>query len=700
MRNSMIYIGKLLLQLAIVALSVSLGSYLADNYQLIPAWLLNLPQIDFSTADILTNIKVFLAFCGGAFLVGRLFLGWNVFSTARRTAQEVYVLIVGIVASSLYLFVFTTVNFSPELLLDTSIISILLFTISYLIFGVSERPGVGARLWAFITGFFGLIKKPAAWAVLVFALSPLIMARQFIADRDFANWITEKRISANISQDYPYQLKPLLPNASFLQPIMVRFAPGDDSTIYVLERSGSIYSTDYPAGTNKTLIVDQTDSVGYVEMENGALGFDFHPQFNAAGNNDYPFLYLYYTSYLEESQTNYLSRFDVSLPDPSSRTNSELKLITQHRNNSGYHNAGAVEFGPDGFLYLSVGEATAEHCHQRIDCSLVGGVLRLDVDETGGDVSHPPPRQPKDGISTNYYIPKDNPYVGQANALEEFWAHGLRNPFRISFDKQTGVLWAGDVGSTVWEEVNMIVKGGNYQFPYREGNVDTEIARPETIVGEEQAPIYTYAHTALLRSVIGGTVYRGSEFPELQGQYLFGDNYSGEIFSMPATGDQVEQVKRITRSPLVAQAGITSLVNGPNGEVLVTALGGLTKPSGLVFRLVGGDEEFSSAAVELASNTESEVGAAEAKSLFNTNCARCHGTGGAADGPDSQHLGTWVPDFTNSDFHKWRSDEEILIAIQKGGVAVGQSPAMPPWENILSQAEIIALRDYIRSFNQ
>ena len=109
----MSYAWRLVLQLVLVALSVLLGSYLADNYRLIPDWLLYLPLVDFSTADILTNLKVFLFFCGVAFLIGRLLLGWGVFSTSRRTAQEVYVLMVGIVAASLYLFVFTTVNFSP-----------------------------------------------------------------------------------------------------------------------------------------------------------------------------------------------------------------------------------------------------------------------------------------------------------------------------------------------------------------------------------------------------------------------------------------------------------------------------------------------------------------------------------------------------------------------------------------------------------
>ncbi len=694
----MSYAWRLVLQLVLVALSVLLGSYLADNYRLIPDWLLYLPLVDFSTADILTNLKVFLFFCGVAFLIGRLLLGWGVFSTSRRTAQEVYVLMVGIVAASLYLFVFTTVNFSPELLLDTSLICIVLFAITYLVLGAAERSGAGARLWILIKDLFGLLKKPPVWAVLVFALSPLVLARQFLADRNFANWITEKRISANIAHDYPYQLKPILADATFLQPIMVRFAPGDDDTIYVLERSGSVYSADYPDGTNKTLLLDHSAAVGYVETENGALGFDFHPQFNDASDGGKPFLYLFYTSYLEESQTNYLSRFDLSLPDPESRTASELILIEQNRNNDGYHNGGGVEFGPDGFLYLSVGEASMNDCHQRIDCALVGGILRLDVDETGGDISHPPPRQPKDGKSANYYIPNDNPYVGQTDALEEFWAHGLRNPFRISFDSQTGNLWAGEVGSTIWEEVNQIVKGGNYQFPFLEGNAATKTSRPENLAGEELAPVYTYEHTALLRAAIGGSVYHGAEFPELQGQYLFGDNYSGEIFSLPATGEPVDQVKRITRSPLVAQAGITSLVNGPDGELLVTALGKLNAPTGLIFRLVDGDEKFSSDAVGLASNTGAPINIAEAKSLYNTNCARCHGPEGAADGPDSDKLGAWVPSFQSPEFHQWRSDDEILVAIREGGAAVGQSPAMPPWKSILSEAEIVALKDYVRSF--
>jgi len=172
----MSYALRLVLQLVLVAVSVLLGSYLADNFRLIPDWLLYLPEVDFSTADILTNLKVFLAFCGGAFLAGRLFLGWGVFSTSRRTAQEVYVLMVGIVAASLYLFIFTTVNFSPELLLDTSLICILLFAIAYLVLGAAEKSGLGVRLWSLVKDLFGLLKKPPVWLVLIFALSPLVLA--------------------------------------------------------------------------------------------------------------------------------------------------------------------------------------------------------------------------------------------------------------------------------------------------------------------------------------------------------------------------------------------------------------------------------------------------------------------------------------------------------------------------------------------
>ena len=694
----MSHVFKLVLQLAIILVAVLIGSYLAHNFRMIPRWLLNIPKVSFNSGDILTSIKVFLAFCGGAFVIGRLILGWGVFSTARRTAQEVYVLVVGVVASSLYLFILTTVNFSPELLVNTTVISILLFAIAYLILGSAEASGNGTRVWAFIKNLFGLLKKPAIWAVLVFALVPLLLARQFKADPDLANWITNKRVAANISHDYPYQLKPILAEATFLQPIMSRFAPGDEDTIYILERSGSLYSADYPSGSNKTLLIDQTDIVGQVEMENGALGFDLHPLFDETGNSGKPYVYVYYTSYRPDSQTNFLSRFDLSLPDPGARASSEVNLIAQDRNNRGYHNAGSVEFGPDGFLYLSIGEAQAKDCHQRIDCSLVGGILRLDVDEAGGEVSHAPTRQPKNGKTTGYFIPNDNPYVGEENALEEFWAFGMRNPFRMSFDKQTGDLWAGDVGETVWEEVNRIVKGGNYQFPFIEGYEETGDARPEKLIGVQQEPIYAYEHTALLRAVIGGTVYRGAEFPELLGMYLFADNYSGEIFSLPATGEKVDEVERIARSPLVAQAGITSLVAAPDGELVVTTMGKFNTATGVVFRLVGGDEEFSSSAIELAQSAEATISSADAKSLFNTNCARCHGTTGEADGPDSQKLGAWVPNFQSAEFHKWRSDEEILTAIQSGGMGVGQSPAMPPWNDILTEAEMVALRDYVRSF--
>src|SRR5262249_22452907 len=158
-------------------------------------------------------------------------------------------------------------------------------------------------------------------------------------------------------------------------------------------------------------------------------------EFGRDGSSNKSFVYAYYTdATVPNQQTNRLVRFDLSLPTVEARGASETPLIEFKRNPDGFHNAGDLEFGADNFLYFSIGEAEDRANHQRIDMNPVGGIFRIDVDMKGGSISHPIPRQPKDGKSANYFIPNDNPFVGVPNALEEYWALGLRNPFRFSFD--------------------------------------------------------------------------------------------------------------------------------------------------------------------------------------------------------------------------------------------------------------------------
>ncbi len=716
-------LGLLALELGAVALATLAAARLAAEVRLIPKSLLAIPKVGFGPDDVRVMAGSALLACLATFLLARLVAGWRPFERARRFAVEVYALVAGLVLASLYQFFLTAVNFSPEFLLQATLIGLGLFLALFVALGPRDRPawlraGHGVGAW------FGLLNRPAAWGVVALALAPVLVGRQFVADRDFANWVTRLRVAANVSSDTPYTTVNALGETRFTTPIMVQFARSDPNSIYVLTRAGELWRADYPGGGNARLLMSIAPSVGWVEMENGALGFDLHPEFGRPGSPNAGFVYIYYTEYRKDGQTNHLTRFDLSAPTPEARRATATSLIAQERGNDGFHNAGMVAFGPDGMLWLAVGEASMRDCHQRLDCALVGGILRIDVDQRGGAISRPIARQPRGGRTANYFIPLDNPYANRSDLLGEFWAHGLRNPFRFAFDPATGAIWAGEVGSTTWEEVNRIEKGGNYQYPFVEGVAPTRVARPAALLGAERPPVLTYRHTAFLRSVIGGAVYRGERHADLKGQYLFIDNYSGEVMAIPAdtagpvvwepAGPPERQRPAsavVARVRDVSQRGATAIVVAPDGEILLPVMGDNDRPTGMVAKLVPAgsaagreaDREraepprLAAAGGAVAASLVAGVSPSVARSLYLANCARCHGAGGAGDGPDSGELGAWVPNFTDPAFHRWRSDAELLAAIRGGGAAVGQSEAMPPWEGILSEAEMIGLRDYVRS---
>ena len=705
--------AALALELLIVTVAVFAGAALAAKHRIIPKALIHLPDISFARTDTLIALKGYLVACALTFVAARLIAGWGVFGTARRAAIEVYALVTGIVAAALYMFFLTPVNFSPELLLQSTLIAIVGLLIAFLTFG----PGgvsVGARAVGFVGNLFGLLKRPAIWAVLLFAASPLYVGHRFGTDRNFANWVTRLRVNANVSQDRPFAIVNGLGNTHFTTPIMVQFAKSDPHTAFVLTRGGELWRADYPGGQNAKLLMNIGGDVGYVEMENGALGFDLHPEFGKAGSKNAGFAYIYFTEYRKDGQTNHLNRYDLSAPTPEARAASVLPLIAQGRGNDGYHNAGMVGFGPDGMLYLSVGEMALEKCHQRIDCSLVGGILRLDVDNRGGSISRPILRQPERGHTANYMIPLDNPWADRgAAALGEYYAMGLRNPFRFGFDPADGQMWAGEVGSTEWEEVNHVRKGGNYQFPYIEGfTPQPRFAKPAQIVGTEHPPVLTYHHTAFMRSVIGGSVYRADRFPQLKGKYIFGDNYSGEIMTIPLDKTRVDTWDVIARSPDVAQRGLTAMVVAPDGQVLVPIMGETGHPAGMIGMLVPAGSKAGSVAIaaqKAAAASEAAVLAsgavvkpvslAVAKSLYNTNCARCHGANGKGNAQVAESLNDYIPNFTDPAFHKWFSDPMIRAVLHGGGGAIGRSTAMPPWDGVLKPEEIEGVKDYVRTFN-
>lgn len=184
------------------------------------------------------------------------------------------------------------------------------------------------------------------------------------------------------------------------------------------------------------------------------------------------------------------------------------------------HNGGTLAFGPDGYLYIALGDGGAANDPKKNGQNLgtlLGSILRIDVDNKT--------------TTTPYAIPKDNPFVGKEGARGEIWAYGVRNPWRISFDRQTGTLWCGEVGQNLWEEIDIITRGGNYGWNKREGLHPFPPESKEPTKPEYIDPIWEYHHS-IGKSITGGNVYRGKLVPKLAGLYLYADYVTGKVWAL------------------------------------------------------------------------------------------------------------------------------------------------------------------------
>lgn len=321
-------------------------------------------------------------------------------------------------------------------------------------------------------------------------------------------------------------------------PVALLQAPGDDDHWFVVEQPGRVKRVDVsgPQPVVET-VIDVRDQVR-AGGEMGLLGMAFHPDFATNG--------VAVLSYVDTTTTSVIATltspdggasFDLSSLEP------RLTIPQPYEN----HNGGDVAFGPDGYLYVTMGDGgAADDPQDRAQdlTSLLGKILRIDVETVDG---------------TGYAIPPDNPYVASP-FREEIWASGLRNPWRFSFDPATGELWTGDVGQNAYEEISRIEKGGNYGWRVREG-FDCTALDPCDAPGLVD-PVVAYGHD-VGRSVIGGVVYRGTAVPELVGTYLFSDFYHGRIdgITYDADGEAV-------RTELV-DTGLTvvDFATGNDGEV-------------------------------------------------------------------------------------------------------------------------------------
>ena len=375
----------------------------------------------------------------------------------------------------------------------------------------------------------------------------------------------------------------------FVSPVSGTHAPNDSTRLFVVDQNGTVESIDLSTG-QVTAFLDVSNRIIYSPQpggteERGILGLAFHPGYASNG-----LLYTYtsepnsgVTDFpLQSSRTpahqSVIAEWRVNNPanpseavDPSSRR--ELLRIDQPQNS---HNAGALAFDNDGFLFISLGDGgfgdPAENSQNT--ANPLGAILRIDPD--GNDSSN-----------GNYGNPTSNPFLGLPGFLDEVFAFGFRNPFRISVDRITGDLWVGDVGEDAIEEVDRVTAGGNYGWNIKEGSFCVGGSSCDSTGLSD--PVAEYAHDEGL-AIIGGFVYRGSRLGNLVGRYVFGDfvgtgpfvNGSGRLFYLD--GSTIFEFGLSDRTEL--SGNLIGFGEDADGElyVMTVAIGALTN-TGQVYRV-------------------------------------------------------------------------------------------------------------------
>ncbi|OLC86589.1 MAG: hypothetical protein AUH88_04400 [Acidobacteria bacterium 13_1_40CM_4_61_5] len=349
----------------------------------------------------------------------------------------------------------------------------------------------------------------------------------------------------------------LVPVASgFSNPLDIQQPNDGSGRLFIVEQGGRIKIIQ----NGNVLRIPYLDVSSLIVSggEEGLLGLAFHPNFSQNGC----FYVNYTTTRLTRTLQTVIAEYRATPASANTvSTVTEQRLITLDQPFSN-HNGGGLAFGPDGDLYIGLGDgggAGDPNGNGQNKNTLLGKLLRIQVNCNG-----------------TYTIPADNPFVGQSNVRTEIWAYGLRNPFRFSFDKSDGRLFAGDVGQDRFEEVDIVNRGDNLGWNIMEGDQCFSPMTGCNMTGLK-LPIFTYDHSQLDETVIGGYVYHGTNISALAGNYVFGDFISGRIWSLAQNGQG-----QWVRTFLLNSAGndLASFGQDTNGELYIARYS-----SGVVARL-------------------------------------------------------------------------------------------------------------------
>mgnify|MGYP003645916590 CR=1 FL=1 len=331
----------------------------------------------------------------------------------------------------------------------------------------------------------------------------------------FANIACSKDAKTDsLIQNGNITVKEAFPGLSFTRPVDFQHAGDKSNRIFVVEQRGviSVFQNDEKT-TEKVDFLTIENQVEDSGGEQGLLGLAFHPNYKSNG-----YFYVNYTA--SNPNRTIISRFSVSSINPNKADPASELVLLEYDQPYGNHNGGQISFGPDGFLYIAVGDGGNGGDPQgngQNRKTLLGSILRIDVNHQNG--------------STNYSIPEDNPFVNNPEGFrEEIYAYGLRNPWRFSFNSENGQLWVGDVGQNSYEEIDIVKKGGNYGWNTMEGfhcfNAD------DCNMENLELPIWEYGRSQGDISITGGFVYHGTAIKNLQGLYIYADYVSGRIWSL------------------------------------------------------------------------------------------------------------------------------------------------------------------------